>query len=251
MKIVEYAKDGNLNGVKQELLNGADVNSIDVKAKATPLFVASLFGHIDVVNYLLKFGADVNISNVDKETPLFRAAHYDYMEIVKLLIENGADINHKATHKSTVLMTTCWSKKTEMIRFLIEHGADTNAVSTQGWTAFIYACESDDLPTAKVLLPLSNINHQNKYGWTALMIVAEKGFYEMAYFLIQNGANINIIDQEFSRTALMRAAEKGQFDLVKLFVENGADIGIVNSKGQTVIDTCKRHQKIYKFLQAQ
>lgn len=73
-------------------------------------------------------------------------------------------------------------------------------------------------------------------GWTPLHEACNHGWYEVAFRLVQAGANVNAkgLDND---TPLHDAAANGHFKLVKLLVEKGADIYAKNSKGKTPLDT--------------
>ena len=58
----------------------------------TPLMWASLGGKNGAVKTLLEAGADVNITDVDKNTPLILAVWRGHRDTAMLLIENNADI---------------------------------------------------------------------------------------------------------------------------------------------------------------
>ncbi len=60
---------------------------------ATPLFIASLGGRKDVVELLLQAGADLDKSAKNGFTPLFAASHTGHKGIAKLLRQAGADEN--------------------------------------------------------------------------------------------------------------------------------------------------------------
>lgn len=61
------------------------------------------------------------------------------------------------------------------------------------------------------------------------------GWYEVAFRLVQAGANVNAkgFDNE---TPLHDAATNGNMKLIKLLVERGANIYAKNSKGLTPLD---------------
>jgi ankyrin repeat protein len=50
-------------------------------------------GYLEIVELLLKNGADTNKSTKYGETPLSIACKYGHLEIVELLLKNGADVN--------------------------------------------------------------------------------------------------------------------------------------------------------------
>jgi len=89
--------DGGQVDVLEALLrNGADVN-VRGHYGNTPLHVATAFGksNITIVKLLVTHGADVNAKNDSGNTPLHNAAAMCNIEIIKFLIANGADVNVK------------------------------------------------------------------------------------------------------------------------------------------------------------
>jgi ankyrin repeat protein len=61
--------------------------------RQTPLLLAIEHGHEDVVDFLLKNGADVQISDNVNMTPLYAAIKGQNLTIVENLIQAGCDIN--------------------------------------------------------------------------------------------------------------------------------------------------------------
>ena len=59
----------------------------------TPLIAASVYGHLEVVRYLLEQGANRDKANIYGYTSLYCAAVEGYLETVKLLMVYGADLN--------------------------------------------------------------------------------------------------------------------------------------------------------------
>ena len=57
----------------------------------TPLQIASLEGHADVVRILLSAGCDIYCKNSDLDTPLIDAVENGHLDVVKLLLNAGLD----------------------------------------------------------------------------------------------------------------------------------------------------------------
>ena len=68
--------------------------------------------------------------------------------------------------------------------------------------------------------------------------------------LIDDGIDINTQDHSFGVTTLMYAAYKGYFDIVQHLIEQGADIDVKNNNNDTalVITARAHHLKIVKYL---
>ena len=58
-----------------------------------PLHDACRRGHIEIVEYLVEHGANVNVSDNDGITPLHDACRGGHKEIVEYLVEHGANVN--------------------------------------------------------------------------------------------------------------------------------------------------------------
>lgn len=69
------AREGDLQGLKAALDDGADVNVRMSEYSDTPLLIASYGGHVDCVAALLAAGAKPNMADkVDRGTALFWAS---------------------------------------------------------------------------------------------------------------------------------------------------------------------------------
>jgi ankyrin repeat protein len=92
IQLIQAATIGNLDRV-QSLLS-ARVN-LDLDRGAA-IGNAAAAGHTQIVDLLIRAGANVNLSNNSGFTPIASAAHAGYGEIVQLLINAGADIQAPA-----------------------------------------------------------------------------------------------------------------------------------------------------------
>ncbi|XP_075040503.1 ankyrin repeat and SOCS box protein 12-like [Mixophyes fleayi] len=86
------ASRGSLECLKILLANGAEVDSLDVKAQ-TPLFAAVSGGHFDCVRELLKAGANPCGSIYNNCSPVLTASRDGNAKILKELLQYGADSN--------------------------------------------------------------------------------------------------------------------------------------------------------------
>jgi dienelactone hydrolase len=89
---------GNLPIATAAIKAGADVNGMDVRAKAAgpngrrPLNYAALRNDTAMITLLLDAGADINLVNQSGFTPLHHAAEAGSKEVAALLITKGADL---------------------------------------------------------------------------------------------------------------------------------------------------------------
>lgn len=116
----------------------------------TPLGLACFFGHVEIVKYLLKKGADVNTpsSNPFQVAPIHSATAISNYDITELLIKNGANVNVRQQSGVTPLHSTAHNGKLEIIRLLIDHGADVKAKTADNKTPLEMAEEKNYVEAA-------------------------------------------------------------------------------------------------------
>ena len=80
----------------------------------------------------------------------------------------------------------------------------------------------------------SVINQRNKGGATSLHIACREGNFEIAKILIDNGANVNIVDNE-GWSPLMRASLAGKEEIVEILLKGGAKAQLLNSLNESAL----------------
>eukprot|EP00835_Amoeboradix_gromovi_P003454 NODE_229_length_13800_cov_0.838114.p3 type:complete len:478 gc:universal NODE_229_length_13800_cov_0.838114:1205-2638(+) len=84
--LLEACRDGDLELAKMLIENkNISVNYNELGKEQTPLHLACAEGHLELVKYLLKKGADVNARDFESWTPLHCAAANHQIEIIKIL----------------------------------------------------------------------------------------------------------------------------------------------------------------------
>ncbi len=86
----DMAQKGNIRKAELLLKHGAEINPIDEEYQSTPLGMACRGGHIEMVKYLLKRGADPNKAGAPWATPLAWVKKKGHIEIEETLINAGA-----------------------------------------------------------------------------------------------------------------------------------------------------------------
>ena len=55
-----------------------------------------------------------------------------------------------------------------------------------------------------------------------------EGHVDVAKVLIQNGAEVNVVNKDYNKAALHRAARHGCVSVTKVLIQNGADVNAVD-----------------------
>lgn len=96
--------------------------TVSVYPSATPLCNAVSKGDLATVKKFIEYGADINERSNDM-TPLMIAARYNNVEIVEYLLSKGADVNFKNESGMTALKCAIASKATDVEAVLRSKGA--------------------------------------------------------------------------------------------------------------------------------
>jgi hypothetical protein len=123
--------EGRSAAVKHAILNNLELLNarwLDDPEGESLLHKAARYGNIEIVEFLLDHGADVNfISSYD--TSLCTAAENGHTEIVKLLLSRGAFVDGVDGSIMTPLMLAAREGCTEMTEILLKAGAEVNRLS--------------------------------------------------------------------------------------------------------------------------
>ncbi|MBM7707322.1 ankyrin repeat protein [Chryseomicrobium aureum] len=165
----------------------------------------------------------INETNDKGESPLLIATHKNFIDVAKRLIDAGADINQQDHIQDSPYLYAGAQGKTEILKYMIVHAEPNHTVVNRyGGNALIPAAEKGHLENVKVLLQdgKADIDHQNNYGYTALIeaVALTDGsalYQEIVQELLKYNANKELRDNR-GKTALDYAKEKGYTEMVQL-----------------------------------
>jgi uncharacterized protein len=127
----------------------------------SPLMIASLKGHKDLVRALIQRDADVNKPGW---TPLHYAATGGHVDIILILLEENAYIDAESPNKSTPLMMAAMYGSTAAVRALLDAGADPTLRNEIGLSAVEFA-QRANRPDAAELVAAAIRNRTPKGKW--------------------------------------------------------------------------------------
>ena len=203
MIVTKAIRSGKANVLAAVLAeHGLHVNSLLLPEGDTLLHYAVDGGSLEVVEYLIKHGAQVNVANRYGYTPLDEATTFAKTDIVALL--KKARATHGRGFSIKVAPTAGWyaapvnppdiltaarEGQTETVRLLLDRGANIEAENNIGWTVLIHAALNGNTETVRLLLDKgADIEAKDNYGKTALTHAAYWGRTEIVTLLLDNGA---------------------------------------------------------------
>lgn len=291
-QLLEAAKGGALETVQRIVRSNLHlVNCRDLDGRhSTPLHFAAGYNRVEVVEFLLENGAEVHASDKGGLVPLHNACSYGHFEVTELLVKHGANVNVADLWKFTPLHEAAAKGKYEIVKLLLKHGADPTKKNRDGATplnliregdqdvadllrgnaALLDAAKKGDLPRVQRLVTSENINCRDAQGRnsTPLHLAAGYNNFEVAEFLLENGADVNAQDKggliplhnassyghldiaallikhntvvnatdKWGFAPLHEAAQKGRTQLCALLLAHGADAFMKNQENQTPIE---------------
>jgi len=121
----------------------------------------------------------------------------------------------------------------KMIQELIDKGANVNAKDKSGFTALMLAAQKGKFEIFKELYRLgATVDAKSKDGITALMVASTKGNEDIVEYLCDNERDPDVnAKSKDGYTALMFACEKGNLKIVRELLTSGADPRLKNKKG--------------------
>jgi len=231
------SNSGSLEVLNLLLKRGADGNACN-KWRETPLLIAANNGHHAAVNALLENGADPSLCSEAGWSALTFAAHKGYNDIVTLLLKAGAPVNVRVTEDlSTPLHKACAGGKPghlSAVKQLLENGANVHALNKWRETPLLTAANHGQADAVEALLKHgADPCKCTDTGWSPLSIAAYKGHDDVVRLLLEEGAPTEEADPTLS--ALLQAATKGLPATVELLLRHGADHTVTTKKGDTAL----------------
>ncbi|XP_046337771.2 ankyrin repeat domain-containing protein 17-like [Haliotis rufescens] len=283
------SRGGHVEVVKFVLSQGTlSINSRGWK-RMTPAMTAADKGHKEVVELLVRKGADVSLLDIGHDTLLHLACRGGHVEVVKFVLSQGmVSINSRGWEKMTPVITAAEKGHKEVVELLVKEGADVTLVNKKGDNLLHSASRGGHVEVVKFVLSQGTLSI-NSRGWkrmTPAMTAADKGHKEVVELLVRKGADVSLLDIGHDTllhlacrgghvevvkfvlsqgmvsinsrgwkkmTPVITAAEKGHTEVVELLVKEGADVTLVNKKGDNLLHSASRggHVEVVKFVLSQ
>ncbi len=209
--IVFAAALGRLDLVKSFLKEDQPLKP-DVIDKA--FVCAGMCGRIEVADFLLQKGVNINAAPLKNQTALHNAAYTGQAEMVRFLLEKGTDPNLRDTQFQSTPAGWAWEGgHKEIANYLLDHSEPD----------VLDAVEFGRLDLAKALL--GEGHPSDAYGrgerGVLLRIAAFNGRLDIAEFLLERGADPNLADSQ-GNSPLQCAMAGPHEALVDLLKRRGA-----------------------------
>jgi ankyrin repeat protein len=158
-------KYGQREIVAQLVVAGCNINASSSGGNNC-LIWAVQSGYHNIVNLLIKFGANPNFRNpLNGYTPLMVAVTHGKLECVKALIKGECSLEEETEDGSTALYLASWKTNALIVEYLLTSGANSNVKTNNGHTCLHAATENRCRRIVELLCSWgANVNAQNSDG---------------------------------------------------------------------------------------
>ncbi len=188
------AKAGRLDlMVRAKTAGIIDLSQRETRTNMNALHFAALYGHTDILNYLLQSEAiPVNDLNHHKHTPLHMAAISNNVNATRALLnQRGAEPDRKDRWGDTPLSIATYRMHYHVAVLLVEAHADLDAkfVGRHLQTLFFEAVELNSVGAVRVLIDKGvDVVGRNEEGEMALQVALRRDHGEMEGFLRESSS---------------------------------------------------------------
>ena len=213
--------------------SGINVNS-DQNYDDSGLSCAAANGSLESVNFLLTQGAKLEEKGMGWPA-LTIASQKGYAEIVQSILNSSNDIQLKHLNGENALRYATLAGHKDIVKMLLEQTFLPEKQTSASYLALIWASEKGHFEIVQLLIGFGvKVKARRGKGESALISAAQNNHMKIVKLLLDSGANRNERDG-YRNTALIWGASKGNLEIVKLLLERGADPNLRNKSQSTAL----------------
>ncbi|KAK6518427.1 hypothetical protein TWF506_005582 [Arthrobotrys conoides] len=229
------AAAGSIEIVELLVKYGADISTSN-GAFQNAMHAAASSGHSHMILYLASVGLGVDDCDNDWRQPLQLAVRGSHYEAVKTLIELGALVTAKDNKgwSSLAEAAALVADNVKLVKFLLDNGADIESRDLDGTSVLNRAVKVGNTEIVKELVSRgAKTDSQNNVGQNILHECARHGRHEILKFLIDAGAapKVDTLDRSIGMSPLYLAVEQGHPEIVSALIKYGADVNLETAEG--------------------
>ena len=217
------------------------------------LHYAAEAGHLELFQYLIEKGGDVDRQSRYGKNCLHIAAENGHFRLCKVLLENyNLDLHMKDDFGSFVLYFAAEAGNLELFQYLIKKGGDVYRQNMFGLNCLHRAALFGHFRLCKVLLENYNFDlyMKDNGGQCVVHYASYNGSLELFQYLVEKGSNVYRQTND-GMNCLHIAAWNGNFRLCKLLLWNyNFDVHMSDDDGKCVIHYASENVnlELFQFL---
>ena len=183
-------------------------------------------GNLDGVNLLLDKGADVTVTDNNRDNALSLAAAKGYSDVVEILLHAGCPLDNTSTYSHTPLLKACLHEHPDVVKIILEYMSHETSEK-----AYLRHWALRKVPKYDIQFLNYDIS---SYAGTPLIEAVRAGNRQIVEMLLEG--KVPIDEQHFvlgNTTALHTATKNKSVEMIELLLASGADINVVRNKNIT------------------
>lgn len=248
--LMEAAENCFIDIVELLIKNGANVDATNDNGETALLKTIHQYNNSiarDIIDLLIKNSDNLDIMSNDGDTPLTSCACHNDTVTIKLLIVNGASIDlGDSEDGETALMCAARFNNKDSVTLLIDEGANIDLKDKSGKSALIKAVEYESYDSLEVLVD-NNAQLFNNNFKTALYVAIEKDDFISMVLLKKELLNEQ---DENGNTLLLKSCKYKEDSVIEFLVKKGADYHIENNAGESILSILESKDVVSGYAQA-
>lgn len=187
------ARYGNLESVKKLVLKAPKLIDVAARSGETALHAAAQNNHLECVRFLLKNGADLNLTTAMGVNPLMAAVFLGHQEIALELLNHATiDLENCLEGGTSVFHLAVEAELEQVVDGLCKAGCDVNRVRADGYTPLHIAAQKGWMNGICTMLNRCiyiDLNAKTAAGYTPLELAEIGGHPEVVSRLRVHTAN--------------------------------------------------------------
>ena len=242
----DACRHGNIELVRFLLSKGVTAKWSSASKPHFLLNLASGRGaKLELVKLLVEAGAEVNMANLKGSTPLHRASKMNIIDVAEYLIQQGADVNidvSPSSQKKRPGTPLCQAATPDMIRLLMHHGAKL-AWDGQAAGPLCRAVDSTKLENVKCLISEFNADPNEGIGtsssplWAAVRSATTSASLRSVYEKLKSldpKSDTPLLDLPSTTESKKEEQPMGkELEMIQFLVESGADVNQCDAENNT------------------
>lgn len=240
--------------------NGYNLNIKFGMDQLTAVHIAVNRDKFEILNLLVKKGADLNLRDSSTSTALHLALSNCKERAAEILIDGGIDLDNRDPDRKysarlsyeelalnnslTYIFILIWKKKKFDLNKRRENDERTpylhHSISKKTYNSF----DSHSIIISKFLIDKgADIELKDNEGCTPLYLCASNGNDTILKYLILKGANLNTPNEK-GQTPLMAAVYNQMAENVSYLIDKGCDLYLKRPSGKTAFDYAKEYPSL-------
>ncbi|KAM4578285.1 death-associated protein kinase 1 [Fundulus diaphanus] len=239
--IIHAINDDNVPGLQHLLgsLNSYDVNQPN-KHGTPPLLIAAGCGNIQIIEVLMRKGAEIQANDKSGANAIYYAARHGHVETLKFLHEKKCPLDVQDKSGETALHVAARYGNVDVVSYLCSIRANPDLTDREQETPLHCAAWHGYSAVARALCQAGcRVDAKNREGESPLLTASARGFVDIVECLVEHKADLEATDKD-GHTALHLAVRRCQVEVVRCLLRQRCHLDQQDCHGNTPLHVaCK------------